>query len=520
MQSRDGLRQLAQHSTRTPLTALLLIGVVAAVLAAAAPGAWSLRFAPPAPLSARPGSLRVAADQRLREKTISFLGRDFAVPYAWPVIDLAKRPTTCVRFDMHAVYLGHPGADEKCPARGVGRHTGALLIEPHPAQARAGTAVPLVLDHPIASEIDVAAPGFTITASYDGGDRAAVVGAITDSGLPQPADAPDAPDPQHDSAPVDVARGTSQVSGLGFDTCTAPSDDQMQAWSASPFDTVGIYIGGSERACAQTNLSAGWISAHAASGWHFMPLYAGWQAAWDSLTATAPAVLGKQSADDAVRQAAVLGIGAGALLYYDMESYTTSAQSAAAIAFESAWTSELHVLGYRSAVYSSASTGIADLVAHRGQMVGPDVVDIAHWNGVADSDPGDTPPDAWQNARAHQYTGGTDVTYGGVQMNIDKDYLSIALPQPPNPVSPSVSPSASASPAASATASASAPNSAHPTTSPGHSATAGPSPVPTPSKASRPSRRPSRSPRPTAPLPPGRTRLPSAPSAPVTPVKS
>ncbi len=433
MQFRDGLRQLARCTARPPVVTAALIGLLAGALTAAAPDGPSAHLA----------SGTAAANAPLSEKTVSYLGHTFPVPYSWQVIDLRARPTTCVRFDRHAVYLGRPGADEDCPARGAGRRTGALLIEPQ--LTRASTAVAVTLDHRIAGEIDVTAPGLTITASYGDDDRSTVVNAITAAGLPQPAAPPQSIAPLHNSAPVKIVQGTSQVTGLGFDTCTAPSAAQMQAWAASPYNTVGIYIGGSERACAQPNLTAAWLSARANAGWHFMPLYVGWQAAWDSLTRTPPAVLGKQSADDAAVQAGNLGIGPGALIYYDMESYdNTSPESAAALAFESAWTSELHLRGYLSAIYSSASTGIADLVSHRGKIVEPDAVDIAHWNGIPDADLGATPADAWPAARAHQYVGGTDASYGGVKMNIDKDYMFINLAQPP--VGPSPSASASASP--------------------------------------------------------------------------
>jgi hypothetical protein len=302
-----------------------------------------------------------------------------------------------------------------------------LLIEPDLTRTTSSTVSSF--DHPISAEIDVSAPGLTITASY-GDDRMTVVDALTAAGLPPPADVSVAPAALvRNIEPVEVVRGTNQVTGLGFDTCTAPSAKQMDSWAASPFSTIGIYIGGSERACAQPSLTGAWIVARARTGWHFMPLYVGWQAAWDKLTATAstpaPAVLGKESADDAVTQARGLGIGPGALLYYDMESYTTRAQSVAAMAFLSVWTAELHSRGYRSAVYSSAATGIADLVANRGKIVEPDVVAIAHWNGIADADLNATPSDAWPAQRAHQYLGNVNASYGGVKLNIDKDYLSI-----------------------------------------------------------------------------------------------
>lgn len=417
--------RLGKRGTGHVVAIAACVSVLATVLASSAPA-----FAQPDTYA----HYRVRLSHGV--KTVTYLGRDFVVPSSWRVIDLTTHPTTCVRFNVHAVYLGHPGSVQRCPARGAGRRTGALLIEPDLIRsandARMNTVI--ALDHQISAEIDVTAPGLTITASYGsyGDDRATVVDALTAAGLPQPADAPAVPAfpaAVRDTAPVEVVRGTNQVTGLGFDTCTAPSAKQMDAWATSPFNTVGIYIGGSERACDQPNLTGDWVVARARSGWHFMPLYVGWQAAWDTLTATAstpgPAALGTESADDAIAQAQGLGIGPGALLYYDMESYTTRAQSTAAMAFLSAWSAELHSRGYRSAVYSSASTGIADLVANRGRIAEPDVVAIAHWNGIADPDLTATPSDAWPAQRAHQYLGNVYASYGGVKLNIDLDYLSI-----------------------------------------------------------------------------------------------
>ena len=45
------------------------------------------------------------------------------------VVDLPADPTRCVRFDVHAVYLGHAGTEQRCPAGLVG-HTEAVQIEP------------------------------------------------------------------------------------------------------------------------------------------------------------------------------------------------------------------------------------------------------------------------------------------------------------------------------------------------------------------------------------------------------
>ena len=61
-------------------------------------------------------------------------------PADWPVHDLAADPTTCVRFDVHAVYLGHPGADMDCPSGLVGR-ADAVLVEPTQGERHRGSQV-------------------------------------------------------------------------------------------------------------------------------------------------------------------------------------------------------------------------------------------------------------------------------------------------------------------------------------------------------------------------------------------
>ena len=73
-----------------------------------------------------PRSARIPA---ARLKPVSYRGYTFKVPAAWPVINLARHPGTCVRFDLHAVYLGTPGANETCPSWLVGS-TEALVIQP------------------------------------------------------------------------------------------------------------------------------------------------------------------------------------------------------------------------------------------------------------------------------------------------------------------------------------------------------------------------------------------------------
>ena len=62
----------------------------------------------------------------------------------------------------------------------------------------------------------------------------------------------------------------------------------MTTWaSSSPYRAVGIYIGGPAQACAQPNLTAGWVGGRAAEGWSFLPIYVGPQAAIGSLLISA-----------------------------------------------------------------------------------------------------------------------------------------------------------------------------------------------------------------------------------------
>jgi Domain of unknown function (DUF1906) len=232
--------------------------------------------------------------------------------------------------------------------------------------------------------------------------------------------------------PTIVATMTHSYTGLGFDACTAPSTDQMTAWGTSPFAAVGVYIGGAGRACTQPNLTASWVSAETSAGWHLIPLYVGPQTAFNTITnATAQ---GTSSAQDAATEASALGIGTGALLYYDMEGGNyTAAQTTTVQTFLSAWTTELHTLGYRAAVYGSETGAIGAAVSGWGTMTEPDDLDVTNWNGLANDDPGADPAGHWTGHRVHQYQGPANATYGGITINIDQDYLGLGRPCSPTP---------------------------------------------------------------------------------------
>ena len=384
--------------------------------------------------SSAPGEVSAAA------RAVSYLGHTFTVPAGWHLVDLSGDSSRCVRFDVHAVYFGSPSAEQRCAGQTSGSVQGAVLVVPSPTATSASAT-----DDPLNQRITATLRGVQITASY-GTDRSSVLSLLSQAGVPVPAEAPTSESTTevsdrvaanlsaiHSSVTPQIVGAMTQVfTGLGFDACTAPSTTDMAAWTGSPFGAVGVYIGGAERACAQPNLTASWVTTETKAGWRLMPLYVGPQVAYG--TVTNAAAQGKASADDAATQASSLGLGSGALLYYDMEggSYT-AAQNATAQAFVSAWTAELHALHYHAALYGNESGAVGAMVAVWGSAVEPDVLDVANWNGNADDDPGADPADHWRGHRVHQFQGDdTHATYGGVTIDIDHDYFGLAAPCGPS----------------------------------------------------------------------------------------
>lgn len=313
-------------------------------------------------------------------RTVHFGGRAVDVPSGWPVYRLAQHPDMCVRLDRRAVYLGRPGANQRCPSSAIGRRRAILVAPTSGARGRATT-----------------------------------------SALGPPAPSP-------------VSGGSEEYTGLGFDACAAPSARTMRAWASSPYRAVGVYIGGANRACSQPNLTADWVGEQVAAGWSLIPTYVGLQAPTSSCGSCAKlssssgraAAQGTEAAEDAVEEAAAVGMGQGSPIYFDMEAYTrTSSATAATLSFLSAWTEQLHALGYVSGAYSSSSSGIADLGrAIGGDYVLPDDVWTANWNGAQNGLDPYLPSTAWAtHDRIHQYRGGHNETYGLMTINIDSDYV-------------------------------------------------------------------------------------------------
>ncbi len=220
--------------------------------------------------------------------------------------------------------------------------------------------------------------------------------------------------------------------GLGFDACAAPAATKMTAWLKSPYRAVGIYVGGVNRGCSQPNLTAAWVSAQAVAGWKFIPTYVGLQAPGSScgsckeIDPDEAASQGRDAAADAIDQMNALGLGPGNPIYFDMEHYARGGTNTlTALAFLGAWTQALRDAGFVSGVYSSASSGIRDLVdAYGTGYASPDAIWIANWNGQKTTSDPYVPATYWANRqRIHQYRGGHNETYGGVKINIDSNYL-------------------------------------------------------------------------------------------------
>jgi hypothetical protein len=294
-----------------------------------------------------------------------------------------------------------------------------MLVEP-----AASTAAPAATWDPVTRQVNVTAHRIRVTATFDA-HRQKVNRILASAGLPHPVKYKDPPADQ----PALLPAAATNYHGRGFDTCTAPSQAVMRTWwFDSPYGAVGIYLGGSDAACSQPNLTPAWLRNQFALGWHFIPLYVGPQAAFGELSPKSSASQGAAAATDAAHRARQLGFGPKAPIYYDMEGYPPRL-STRVLRFLSAWTTTLHSLGYSSGVYSSSLSGVADLSHQfgRGVYTMPDVIYDALWNGYANtSDP--VLGSHWANHhRVHQFNGNVTRTFGGITINIDLDYMDVRL---------------------------------------------------------------------------------------------
>ena len=432
------------HRRHRALMAFAAVSVTAVALAGTGLPAQAdgpADAAPPAAAVARPG-----ADLR----SITYAGMSVTFPASWPVVDLAKTPRACVRVDRHAVYLGTPAPDQDCPARIQG-HTEALLLAPAAAlrgtQAGLGAAVADIGTAPAltaqARQLGQFAQTFAsarVTALASFGANPETVQAVLAS-MKKVSDLSPrhvAPSPAELTDKIAYGKATTgtHYKGKGFDTCQTPSTGAMNAWLASPFRSIGIYIGGRNRACLWGNLSYEWVSAVAKMGWRLQPIYVGLQpyctnqggmADISKYTTTARAQ-GFTEGADAVSKGRALGMYKGSTLYSDIEAYNTYDKTcvASTMAYLDGFVRALHDRGYLAGVYSSAYSAIENLAQRYESktQARPEVVWTARWDGVATTSEKVLSTRQWQyQARAKQYRGDHTSRYGGVSIRIDSNYL-------------------------------------------------------------------------------------------------
>jgi Rv2525c-like, glycoside hydrolase-like domain len=224
----------------------------------------------------------------------------------------------------------------------------------------------------------------------------------------------------------------------GFDACAAPSLTTMSKWKASsPYTSIGVYIGGANRGCAQPNLTSTWVSSVWAQGWKLLPIWVGPQASCttlgsttklssDGFTAFLQGINEAQAAADAAQK---LGLGWLASIYYDMEGYARGGACSASVqGFADGWVRQLNARGYLAGMYSSLCSGILDAAATVNDTTKKplNAVWIAAWNNSPSiygfGSPCALSDSVWNNhQRVHQYSGGHNESYGGITVNIDSN---------------------------------------------------------------------------------------------------
>jgi Domain of unknown function (DUF1906) len=382
-------------------------------------------------------------------RTVRYRGVSLRVPASWPVRSFRRDPSACPRLDVHAVYLGRPGPGSACPAdlRGVTETVTLQPVNPRSPSVREATKRTVIggraaltnRDWAVTHTIVDVLPAAGVEASLSYGADLPLARQIAatlriGSGVRAmaPAQVRALVRALARPATIKIAAPQGFFRGRGFDTCAAPSLKAMASWQASPYRAIGIYIGGINRACAQANLTASWIAAIQAMGWHYFPLYPGLQASCvraygdATISATNAAAEGTAAAQDAATQAQNLGIPQGTPIIYDMEAYGGNCGSEV-LTFLNSWDSELNMLGYGAGVYESF-TNIDQLARARSTMTEPSVIDYADWDSRATTWSSYMPGGLWtHHSRIHQYQGGHDETWGGTVINIDNDQLNIIL---------------------------------------------------------------------------------------------
>jgi len=206
---------------------------------------------------------------------------------------------------------------------------------------------------------------------------------------------------------------TALSTGEGFDACSALPTSAMR--SVATYVIANIYIGDAGNlACAQSQLTADWVSTVAGAGWRLLPTFIGKQApcttgtkAKMSSNPSTAATQGTADADTAAARMIALRLPAPNVVYDDMEAYTANdtACAAAVAAYLDAFISRLHSDGFRVGVYGSTASTVAQLVAayNNTSRQRPDDIWIARQDGGDTTADTAVPAGYWVHRRARQY---------------------------------------------------------------------------------------------------------------------
>ena len=106
---------------RRAAMAVVIVGLIFGEMVSG-PGQQPAAVAASLTTAAKPVKTPVKAGKPAN-KTVTFGGYSVSVPASWPVYNLTENPGQCVRYDIHAVYLGSPGPDQDqdCPPGLIGR---------------------------------------------------------------------------------------------------------------------------------------------------------------------------------------------------------------------------------------------------------------------------------------------------------------------------------------------------------------------------------------------------------------
>jgi len=258
-----------------------------------------------------------------------------------------------------------------------------------------------------------------------------------------------------DAARPEAAPGANTIvsNSNGFDLACAPASAAMQTWwTDSPYQDIGVYLGGcdvycvspnDQNTCASTwhastsktvdsNLTSAWMTSLTMMGWGILPIWVGPQApcianasSYWTINNSDSYSTGAYQADLAIAQANALGITNG-IIYYDMEGYTPDGGSCsgAVETFLDSWTTELRAQGFQSGLYGGLSDFETDFLALSPE---PDVAWIAAWDSNNTIwNIGTLSNSYWPtNQRIHQWNSETNgETWGGVNLGgIDQNIV-------------------------------------------------------------------------------------------------